>query len=171
MSPQKISGNPAKAAEQRTARAQRQAERQLRRENSTDEAPRRSAPARLGAWALDWLPFVLIGFATMYAMFATSMATDGDWGAVISTFLVPLAFTFLLMPFEAFAHRVWRWGVVFFLAVVTQTFASYIVVAFGIAWLLHQTYRVEYPATSRVHHGVEALKAKFAARRTARATA
>lgn len=164
----RLSGNPAKAAEQLKIRAENDAARAANRTGTNPahvEEPQPGALRRFGAWFTGWFPFWVIGLATTIAMFTVSVRTDGHLPSILSVFLVPLAFTFFLMPFPVFMHRVWRWAVVFGLTVVTETSAAFIVSIAGIAWLMHQTYRVEHPRTSRIHLWVEAAREKWRNRR------
>lgn len=164
-----VSGNPAKAAEQRAARSER-ATSKVSGETPVTEKPRGYA-RRVGSWVIDWLPFWVIGLLTTAGMWVTSYRTDGHVGSVLSAFLAPLAVMFFTMPFEAFIHRVWRWLVVFALVTFSVGEPSFYVSTFGVAWLMHQTYRVEFPNTSKVHRLVESVRERRRARRAGRVAA
>lgn len=141
-----VSGNPAKAAEQKKLKEQKKVRAEEPAATSRPGLVKRSVK-----YALTWVPFLLVGLLTLVAMVYVSERSGGNWGSIMTAYLVPLAVTFLLMPFDAFVHRVWRWGVVFFLAMFSISFASFVITTVGVAWLLRQTWVVEFPGESRVH--------------------
>lgn len=174
MSPKRVPGNPAKAAAERAERDRARSERKAALTELEPAGENKKKPGvirRLVAWFFDWLPFWVLGLATTSAMFYTSVNTDGYWPSILTAYLVPLAFTFLFMPFDVFRFRVWRWAIVFGLCFVADTYTSFLISMFGVAWLLHQTYRVEFPKTSRIHGWVEGLRMKWATRRRMQADA
>lgn len=155
------SGNPAVAVKQDEERRRRA---EVRKERK-DGVPLNQDVAKVGLlrrgwnWFFDWLPFVVIGFVVGMFTIASYWVSEGNMSTSFAVFLSPLVVTWFVMPRGARLYRAWRWLVVYVLTMYSTTQASYVIPVVGIAWLLHQTYRVEFPRTSLIHHSVEKAKA------------